>query len=259
MDSTASTKSRLSWHSDWRTSLFVILLTPLFVGLGLWQLQRAEEKLVIAEQWQLRQQESPRSLESLSGEAQALAYRRVRLQGEFVPGRAVLLDNRMYQGRYGLEVLSPFQLQGSGRLVLVNRGWVLGDGSRRSLPTVLDIAGPQSITGTVYVPPGEAYSLGDPQAVAGWPKMVQVLDIAYVEELLEQPLYPYSVRLDADSAGALTTNWPLLNVSADKHQAYAVQWFSMALVLFLIYIWRSSNIGTVLQQRRRSTRDSNQQ
>jgi hypothetical protein len=30
-------------------------------------------------------------------------------------------------------------------------------------------------------------------------------------------------------------------------------------VLFLIYIWRSSNIGTVLQQRRRSTRDSNQQ
>ena len=101
-------------------------------------------------------------------------------------------------------------------------------------------------------------AMGDPQAVAGWPKMVQVLDIAYVEELLEEPLYPYSVRVDADSTGALTTHWPLLNVSADKHQAYAVQWFSMALALFLIYIWRSSNIGTVLQQRRRSTRDNNQ-
>jgi surfeit locus 1 family protein len=75
--------------------------------------------------------------------------------------------------------------------------------------------------------------------------------------LLEEPLYPYSVRLDADSTGALTTHWPLLNVSSDKHHGYAVQWFSMATALFLIYIWRSSNIGTVLQQRRRSTRDLN--
>lgn len=255
MDSTAATKTYLSWHSDWRTSLFVIMLTPLFVGLGFWQMQRAEEKQVIAKHWQARQLESHRSLESLPQEEAALAYRRVRLQGDFVPGRQVLLDNRMYQGRYGVEVLSPFRLQGSGQLVLVNRGWVVGDRSRRSLPTVADIEGPQSITGTIYVPPGEAYSLGDPELVAGWPKMTQVLDIALFEEWLEAPLYPYSVRLEEDSAGALTTNWPLLNVSADKHRAYAAQWFSMALALFLIYIWSSSNIGTVLQQRSRSKRD----
>ena len=68
--------------------------------------------------------------------------------------------------------------------------------------------------------------------------------------MLDTMLYPYSVRLDADSPGALTVDWPLVNMAPEKHRAYAVQWFCMALALLLIFLWRSSNVGAWLKQRR---------
>jgi surfeit locus 1 family protein len=250
MNSTAATKPRLSWHSDWRTTLFVVVLVPLFTGLGYWQLERAEEKRAIAELWQQRQAQIPQARDFPAGDAQELAYSRGRLQGDFIKGKQLLLDKRIYQGRYGVEVLSPFRLEATGALVLVNRGWVAGDGSRRSLPAITDVAGPQNLTGTVYVPPGEGFSLGEPESASGWPRMVQLLDFAAMDRLFGEPLFPYSVRLDDGSLAALTIDWPLVNVRPEKHQAYTVQWFSMAAVLLSMYIWRSCEINTLLQRRR---------
>ena len=44
------------------------------------------------------------------------------------------------------------------------------------------------------------------------------------------------------SPAALRTNRVLVNVSPQKHQGYAVQWFAMAAVLGVIFIIRNSNI-----------------
>jgi surfeit locus 1 family protein len=250
MDSTATTKTRFRWHSDWRTTLFALVFLPVFFLLGSWQLDRAAEKQAIAERWQLRQLEAPQALHSLPRDAKAVSYRRVHLQGQFLAGRDFLLDNRIYGGRYGLELVSPLRPADGGALVLVNRGWIEADSSRRSLPVWTDLEGPQTLTGTVYVPPGEPYVLGNPTQGSSWPRVAQALDIAAFEALLGEPVFPYSVRLDADSPAALTVDWPLVNISPDKHRAYAAQWFSMAAVLLLIYIWSSCNIGLLLRESR---------
>ncbi len=251
MDSTAATQTRFRWHSDWRTTIFVLILLPLLLALGYWQLGRADEKQEIARRWQLRQLENPQSLLSLSQDAAELSYRRVLLHGQFVQGKDFLLDNRIQQGHYGLEVLSPFRTMEGNELVLVNRGWVEGDASRRSLPIWPAIVGIQTLTGTVYVPPGEPFVLGDPVPGSGWPRIAQALDMPALEALLGEPVFPFSVRLDADSPAALTVDWPLMNISPDKHNAYATQWFSMAAMLLFIYIWSSCNFRELLQQRRR--------
>ncbi len=250
MDSTDNTKTRFRWHSDWRTTLFMVIFLSLFLALGNWQLDRAAEKQAIAERWRLRQLENPQSLSLLPRNAEELAYRRVRLQGQFLQGRDFLLDNRIQKGRYGMEVLSPLRLEEGGALVLVNRGWVQGDVSRRSLPDMAQVLGPLTLTGTVYVPPGEPFVLGNPVQGSSWPRVVLALDMPAIEGLLEEPLFPYSVRLDADSPAALRVNWPLVNISPDKHHAYAVQWFSMAAVLLFIYIWSSCNLGLLLREAR---------
>jgi cytochrome oxidase assembly protein ShyY1 len=178
----------------------------------------------------------------------ALAYRPVALEGEYLSGSDFLLDNRINKGRFGYEVLTPFRQADSGRLVLVNRGWVVADPARRSLPTIPGIAGPQVLSGQVYVPPGAPYTLGEQQLQPGWPKVIQLVDVAQLAGQLPVTagVFPHVVRLASAQAGALAIDWQIINTRPEKHTAYAVQWFTMAAVLGLIYVLRSSNLGQLL-------------
>ena len=47
--------------------------------------------------------------------------------------------------------------------------------------------------------------------------------------------------------GALAVDWQVVNVSPEKHGAYAVQWFTMAAVLLMFYVLRSSNMWQLLR------------
>jgi surfeit locus 1 family protein len=257
MDSTAD--ERLQWQVDWRTTVFTVAFLPLFASLGFWQLGRAEEKREIAHRFEERRSLAPTSLEELRGSADGLAYRRVVVQGEFLQGRDFLLDNRIVQGRYGFEVISPLRLAGSGQLVLVNRGWIAGDSSRRVVPQIPSPEGEVKLEGTIYVPPGKPYTLGESIMSSGaadtnWPRLVLALEVTEMAAMLKQLVYPYTVRVRAGETGALTVDWPLLNISPAKHVGYAVQWFSMMVALLLMYLWRSSNIGAWARGRRERKR-----
>jgi surfeit locus 1 family protein len=59
-------------------------------------------------------------------------------------------------------------------------------------------------------------------------------------------VFPFPVRIDAGESGALSVDWQVVNMSPQKHQGYAVQWFAMAAVLFGFYIVRCSNIWQLL-------------
>ena len=138
--------------------------------------------------------------------------------------------------------MTPLRLAGNGQLVLVNRGWIEGDRARRSLPQVEPVSGDQILTGTVYVSPGEAYKLGAEAFTENGPQVLLTLDMNAIEAYLGEPVFPYTVRLEAQSPAAMTIDWPLLNTSPQKHTAYAVQWFSMAAALLLLFLIRSSNV-----------------
>ena len=116
MTPSADSEVRLGWRGDWRTTAFTVLFLPLFLALGNWQLQRETEKIELQERFQQRAQEAHRPLADVRGSGDELAYRRVLVEGEVRGGRDFLLDNRMFQGRYGFEVLTPVQLDGSSSL-----------------------------------------------------------------------------------------------------------------------------------------------
>ena len=236
---------------DWRTTVFTLVLVPLMFGLGLWQLQRAEEKAALATPWEQRQSQSPVPLQQVWDEpASALAYAPVIMSGQFEQDRYFLLDNRIHDGRVGYEVLGILQLDGGDRRVLVNRGWIAGDPARLVLPAVPGVSGRADILGHVYVAPGTPYMLGEQQLGDGWPKVVQAVEMEKILPLLggqgDGQAFPYSVRIAAGQPGALMVDWQVVNVSPQKHQAYAAQWFSMAAVLLLFFIFRSSNLWQLL-------------
>jgi cytochrome oxidase assembly protein ShyY1 len=239
----------MRFDPEWRLTLFTLVLVPVMIGLGFWQLQRAEEKTRLAIGWEQRRQQAPAALSGLWNTApDALAYRRVQLVGEFLEGRYFLVDNKTRQGRFGYEVVAVFE-QDSGGLVLVNRGWIAGDPARLSLPQVPLVAGTQEVSGHVYVSPGKPYLLGEQVLADGWPKRVQAIEIDKLGPVLGERLFPFTVRLDRDQAGALDAEWLIVNVSPEKHQAYAVQWFTMAAVMAGFYLLRSTNIWQLLTGR----------
>lgn len=241
------------WELEWRTTLLVVLLLPILLALGLWQLERAEEKTRIAATNAARAEAPPRSLESLARLApEDMAYGRTEVSGYFHPDALILLDNQIRDGRYGVDVLGVFTEQATGMSALVNRGWVPADPARRSLPEVEVPVEFMTLRATVYVPPGEPYLLGAEEfADLQWPLLVQqangrALRLA-LEEQLGLTLFPRELRLDPDQPAGFRRDWPVINVSPQKHRGYALQWFTMAAVLLLFFLFRSSNLLALLR------------
>ena len=242
----SSSSKRLQFTFDWRASLLVLLLLPVVTSLGFWQLSRAEEKRQMLALFEDRQARGPVAIEQSDADAD-LRYQPVALRGRFLNDQNLLLDNRIYQRRFGYEIITPFLLADSQQLVLVNRGWLQGDVARRALPEVAAVTGTVELGGEIYVPQGEVMLLAEDRS-SGWPRVVQAVNIEQLQKEFKQPLFPYTVRLQAASPGALQPNWLVVNLQPEKHTGYAVQWFSMGIALLIIALLANTNIWRLLKR-----------
>jgi len=53
---------------------------------------------------------------------------------------------------------------------------------------------------------------------------------------LDYPIAGYQLLLDPDAADGFARAWQPQVMTPEKHIAYAVQWFGLAIALFIIYI-----------------------
>ena len=168
----------LRFDFEWRTTALVLLLLPALLALGFWQLDRAEEKAAISSRNAERAAAGSLRLSQIDDlSPEALAYRRVEVTGRFLPEPVILLDNQIRDGRYGHDVVGVFIDEASGLAALLNRGWIPGDPSRRSLPDVETPDEQLTLTASVYVPPGEPYLLErDNFATLSSPVLVQLVN-----------------------------------------------------------------------------------
>lgn len=244
-----SSVERFRIQFDWRVTALAIVLLPLLLSLGFWQLDRAEEKRQMQSEFEQKQSSGPVAITALSRDAD-LRYQPVRLRGEFLNDKLLFLDNRIVQGQFGYEVVVPFRLQDESLIVLVNRGWMLGDKSRRSLPQPRLIDGVVTLSGDIYVPQGKLMQLAE-SAQTAWPRVEQSLDIDRLSTSFALPLFPYSVRLHSNSPAALLADWPVVNQQPEKHTGYAVQWFAMSATLLVIVLLGNTNLWALIKHRQR--------
>ena len=74
-----------------------------------------------------------------------------------------------------------------------------------------------------------------------WPAMVQVVDSQVLSAKLNYELYDFQIELDADQKEGFQRLWKITTIiSPEKHIAYAVQWFGLALTLTALFFWKSS-------------------
>lgn len=234
----ADSAPRLRWQLDWKSLLAIVLMLPVLLSLGFWQLERAAEKQRLLDAAEQRRGLSPVDVSSLE---EYPNYRPVFAEGRFDSQRYWLLDNRIRQGRFGYEIIALLKLT-DGRHLLVERGWIAADPSRQTLPKVDFPEGIQRVEGELYRSLETPYSLGEIDQ-REWPRRRQWFDYDRAAEDVDS-LLPTILRLSEHSPGALRTDRLLINVSPQKHRGYAVQWFAMAAVLGVIFIIRNSNILT---------------
>lgn len=226
---------------DFRPGLWptvvTLLLLPVMIGLGIWQLQRADWKQGLVDMHEGKARLSPVAFETamVGDDTQ---YRRVFARGYYDMEHQLLLDNRTFQGHAGYHVLTPLRLADSEAVVLVNRGWVPVGSSRAVLPEIPGTTGEVLVDATIQLPPKKYFRLGEvDEDNTGWPKVVQEFQIESLEQLLGAKLQPLLLLLDKDDEFGFIRDWkPVYGVTPDKHRAYAVQWFTLAIVLLMIYI-----------------------
>lgn len=233
---------RFRWQPNKKLLLVSLCLFPLLIFLGFWQLDRAEQKQRILDQYNANQQAAPAGVSDML-KATNLQYRSVWLRGGLDASRRIILDNRVKNGRPGYEILEAMTVTGLASKVLVNRGWVQASLNRNQLPEIKAVNGVVQLRGALYQTLG-GYRLDDGIGRVGeWPARVGWISAARAEELFGERFFPYQLRLDQDSPGALQTGWATVSVQPAKHTGYAVQWFVMALVLLIMTIIANSNLA----------------
>ena len=212
--------------------LGVTAALSVLVLLGLWQLQRAQEKQIVVDRYEARV--NAKSVQvSQTRMAPGLEYFPARVKGQFEAQHQIFLDNRVHEGRVGYDVLTPFRIQTGHTRILVNRGWVPIGSSRSRLPVLETPGQTRVISGHLYRPPERYFSL-EKMIPTLADKVWQNLDLERFHTEAGYPLQPYVLRLDDGLAGAYQQFSPLYSDQwVDRHRGYAVQWFGLALVLLI--------------------------
>ena len=240
----------------WRNgviALAALLAIGVTLSLGRWQLSRAAQKealqAAISEQKALPALDA-RALSAPETIANAI-HRRVQLRGTWLPEYTVYLDNRQMRGQPGFYVLTPLQLAQSPQVVLVQRGWVPRNFlDRTQLPPVDTPAGEVTLEGRIARPPSKLFELGTGGDVADATSAAakqgqgprsshirQNLDLAEFRAETQLPLPEVSVLQTGDTSEGLQRDWPEAATGAAKNYGYAFQWFGLAGLITLLYVW----------------------
>ena len=76
---------------------------------------------------------------------------------------------------------------------------------------------------------------------SAWPKLTLRIDAAEIADDLRQPLLPRMLLLDADANSSFVREWTPNVMPPLRHRAYALQWFTFALVALVVFVavhWR---------------------
>ncbi len=214
-----------------RILIFTALLLPVLVSLGFWQLGRYHQKQALEQQY-LERQQTIFSIGDIQEESD-LRYYRLVLSGQFINAQSFLLDNKVLNGQAGFHVITPFQAD-SGEVLLVDRGWIAGTHDRKVLPEVTSVDGEVTVNGLSWLSTGKAFLLAEDLWDDGWPRVIQAVDFERMASVLNRPLQPWLLVLDSNQPGSFLRNFLVVNMPPSRHLGYAVQWFSMALVLVLL-------------------------
>ncbi|MFV9475462.1 SURF1 family protein [Advenella sp. RU8] len=234
----------------WLALALLAMLVVIFILLGRWQLQRADERRAIQVAIENGQQLSSLSLQNNTPETELREWRTVTVTGVWQPQFSVLL-NRNYLGRPGYWLATPLLLDHAPnhKAVLVLRGWF----ERRLAPVpVPDFPVPAetvTISGQLLEHVPRLFELRSltgeklaqlparlPLPGPGLPE-VQNLDLPALAQASGLVYLPVVVQQTGVINDGLVREWATPPVDHHKNTGYAMQWFGFALIALLALLF----------------------
>ncbi len=224
----------------WWALLLTLAGALLFIRLGVWQLHRADFKEALLRRYAASSSAPLQDFAKVAAKPPADRFPRVRVAGHYLVDRLYLLDNPKHDERGGVEAFAPFELPGRKSLLLVDLGFLPGNGTGQApelppLPT-----GEVTLQGLYVPPPPTGFEMGGDALArqSRWPKTSIFLEPAEIARDLGRSLYPRVLALDADPASIYVRvrTLDLSSMPPARHRAYAFQWFSFALAAVVILL-----------------------
>lgn len=233
-------------------TVVVLAIAATCVRLGVWQLDRLEQRRARNALAEARMAQPPADVDLLADDTAHTAYRRIRLSGS-CEGEPVVLAARSRHGAPGVHLLCRFRTNG-GRVLLLDRGWLPSPDARTVEPVRLTNAPRDTVIDALAIPfpAGEAKARRERAAPiigdgAPAPRVIYRLNRAQASIAL-------GVQLPAWYAQASGPD-DVLPIPADApepgegpHLGYAVQWFSFAAIALIgwlvLMVRRPSLAGT---------------
>lgn len=213
---------------------FVIMFT-----LGAWQLQRANEKSLRLNQIEQARANAPFSLVDILKHKDEQQDLPLKVRGRAAHDSYFLLDNKIEQGKVGFHVLVPLETE-QGWL-FGNFGWIAGTGDRRRLPSVALDPLLQTYHGVIAIPTLNPMITETATVDGVWPKLIQQIDLALMQQHFGQVFLPVVLLLDPDEKSPFIRNWQPVVMPPEKHIGYAIQWFGLGIAALVIFIFAQRN------------------
>ncbi|HEX7890175.1 MAG TPA: SURF1 family protein [Ramlibacter sp.] len=218
-------------------ALAALAAIALTVNLGFWQWGRAQQRNALHDAIAARERMpalSAADLPAAARDPQSLLHRTIVLRGEWLADRTVFLDNRQMNAVPGFYVVTPLRLEGRSDAILVQRGWAQRNFAKREqLPPVQTPAGAVEVRGRLAPPPAKLYDFDTEET--GPIRQNLVLDRFRAETGL--PLLPLSVQQAGAPSEGLLRQWPQAASGAEKNIGYAFQWWAIAALIAILYVW----------------------
>ncbi|WP_233267354.1 SURF1 family protein [Paraglaciecola sp. L3A3] len=215
-------------------TLITFTAVVIMFALGLWQLQRAEQKNERLASIAELKGSSQMALSAVLSNIHDMQDVPISFTASADPTQYFLLDNKIHQGRVGYQLLVP--LQTNSGILMANFGWLSATHSRKVLPEVNIDDNLMSYSGLVSFPSKNILVTETAKVDGQWPKVIQEVDLNVLEQHYRKPLLPFVVKLAEEPNSSFVRQWQAVVMPPEKHIAYAVQWFLLALAAVIVFI-----------------------
>ena len=229
-------------------TLFVVAGAVLCIRLGIWQLDRLEQRRAFNAQFESMRAMPPLDLnEEQPEDIKQMEWRAVSVQGEFDFENQVALRNQYKGSEYGYHLLTPLLFDTSSvsgqapQAVLVDRGWIPTEGN--SAPAdwrTYDEAGAVNLSGQIRLGQTKPAIGGVADVPPADGSRLEVWSNADVERIAGQlpyPILPIYIQPDVDEndTDPPIPYQPTIELTEGPHFGYALQWFTFATILLIGY------------------------
>lgn len=227
-------------------TLLVFAGTAICIRLGIWQLDRLEQRRAFNAQFESARAQPALDLnQRFPWDIMEMEWRHVKVTGEYDFENQVALRNQYYGDQYGYHLLTPLRFDppsGSGQAaVLVDRGWVPAEGN--SAPAdwrKYDEAGTVTVSGQVRLGQTKPRfgGVADPLPADG--EKLEVwnnADLSRIDGQMPYPILHVYIQPEPDPSDVQPPIpfQPEIELTEGPHFGYALQWFTFATILFIGY------------------------